>query len=92
MYNIQEQILNNLQTVKMNTWPVEDVNIPVEPYLYTDGSTYEDIDSIPYVGYYYIMSQTGGDIAVSGRTVADGHVTATGSPATDRYLTPITTG
>ena len=92
IYTIQEQLLKNLQTFKTNTWPVEGTDIPIEPYTYTDGKLYEDIDSIPYIGYYYMMSEPSGDIPVAGRTINDGPVLPTGKPSTTRYLSLITTG
>lgn len=92
IYQLQLSILKILQTHKNNKWPVDDMHIAAEPYLYTNGDQFTDIDGIPYKGYYYIREQPGGDIPIIGRFDEDGLQLTDGSPSTDRYLTIISTG
>lgn len=89
IYNLQRQILNVLQTVKTNQWPLDADNIPLEPYLYTGGGQFVDIDDRDYIGYYYVRESTGGDVYVTGRNAEDGSTRDDGSPETDRYLTTV---
>ena len=89
IYNLQSRILSILQTVKTNQWPLDNENIPLEPYLYTGGGQFVDIDGRDYKGYYYIRESTGGDIFVTGRNAEDGSTREDGSPETDRYLTTV---
>lgn len=87
LYKIQLKILKVLETEKITTWPLPNLNVPIEPFLYTNGESYSDIDGNPYTGYYYVREQSGGDIYVQGRNEQDGTVQEDGSPSTDRYLT-----
>ena len=89
VYDIQSKILNTIRIIKNNKWPPSNINIPLEPYLYTPGGEFQNQDNIDYVGYYYIREQVNGDIYVSGRTNTDGTQNADGSPTTDRYLTQL---
>jgi hypothetical protein len=89
--DIQTRIAEVLNTTKNNKWPSVKMNIPVEPYLYTSGTTFKDLDKVPYTGYYYIYEQPQQDIYVSGRDVTDGSQLADGSPASERYLTVLDT-
>lgn len=92
IHDIQSKILNVLQTHKNNTWPIDNLNVAVEPFLYTNGDEFVDIDGQRYEGYYYIREQSGGDIYVTGRKDTDGLQLDDGSPSTNRYLTQIETG
>ena len=92
LYNLQLRILKLLSTYENNKWPIDDMNIAVEPYLYTNGDEFTDIDNTKYIGYYYIREQPGGDVFVMGRFDEDGVQLTDGAPSTDRYLTKITTG
>lgn len=92
IYDLQLKILKLLGTYENNKWPIDDMNIAVEPYLYTNGDEFTDIDSTKYIGYYYIREQPGGDVFVMGRFDEDGVQLTDGAPSTDRYLTKITTG
>ena len=87
--DLQQKIANVLQVNKNNMWPAVHLDVPVEPYLYTDGNMYEDIDKVPYIGYYHVFEQPSGDVIVSGRDSTDGSVLGDGSPSSDRYLTLI---
>lgn len=89
IYDIQLKVLNILQTVELNSWPGIDTDVPLEPYTYTPGGEYLDQDGLNYQGYYYIRTQTDGDIYVSGRNSTDGTTNANGTPTTDRYLEPV---
>ena len=86
LYEIQKNILKILKTVHTTTWPLADLDVPVEPFLYTNGEQYNDIDDKPYIGFYHIQEQPTGDIYVQGRTPEDGNVSFDGSPTSDRYL------
>lgn len=90
IYNIQQSILKTLVIVEEDTWPSKLSDIPLEPYLYTSGNQFTDQDGIEYIGYYYIRTQTDGDIYVSGRNAQDGTYNQDQSPTTDRYLNIIT--
>jgi len=92
LYNLQQKILKILNITKNNTWPVQTLNVPVEPYLYTNGEQFLDIDNKPYIGYYYLREQATGDIYVKGRTENDGDVQTDGSPVSERFLVEIETG
>lgn len=92
VHDLQLKILKILQTHKNNKWPVDDMNVAAEPYLYTNGDQFTDIDGEKYVGYYYLREQPGGDIYITGRFDEDGVQLPDGAPATDRYLTLVTTG
>lgn len=89
--NIQNKIANVLEVTKNNTWPPEDLDVPVEPFLHTNGTEYNDIDGNPYFGYYFIYSLANEEIPVTGRSAADGNQSADGSPSTNRFLTVIET-
>lgn len=91
LYDIQNKILKTLQTYRTTTWPLPELNVPVEPYLYTNGEEYLDIDDKKYTGFYYVREQPTGDIVVQGRNESDGTVQPDGSPTTDRYLSEIET-
>lgn len=85
--NIQEQLVKTLNIVPTNKWPNSDSTAKVEPYLYTAGGEFNDINNLNYIGYYYLREQTGGDIYVSGRNDTDGEViNGTSLPSTNRYL------
>ena len=92
VFNLQKLILNTIQLLKLNTWPSTDINVSIEPFLHTSGEEYMTIDDTSYTGYYYIRSQTGGDITIAGRGDTDGSQLPSGAPSTDRYLTLIQTG
>lgn len=89
IYDIQKKILDILQPVMLNTWPFNSSDVPMEPYTYTSGDEFTDQDDRPYQGYYYIRTQTDGDVYVSGRNSNDGTTRPDGSPTTDRYLKQI---
>lgn len=86
LFEIQNKILNILKTVKNTAWPLPELDVPVEPFLFTNGNEYNDIDGKPYTGFYYIREQPSGDIYVQGRNALDGTTALDGSPTTDRYL------
>ena len=89
--DIQVALTKVLNTKVNNTWPSQNLNVPVEPYLHTDGSEFMDIDDKPYSGYYFVYEQPSGDIVVSGRDETDGTVMSDGSPSSDRFLTTLET-
>ena len=91
IHETQQAILNILQMRKANNWPSRQGPVYIEPYLHTDGSEYVDIDSKSYTGYYYIQTQSNGDIYITGRNSSDGAVNVSDkTPTTDRYLTIVT--
>lgn len=92
IFKLQKKILNVLEVIVTNSWPNQDLNVPVEPYLYTNGNEFNDIDGKPYTGYYYIREQPSGDIFVQGRTETDGTRLPDGTPTSDRFLSTIETG
>ena len=88
VYKLQQKILKLLQTVEMNSYPPEQSDVVLEPYLYTNGKEYLDIDNKEYVGYFYERELPSGTIYVSGRYDADGETNLDGTPVSDRYLLP----
>lgn len=91
LYNIQKKILKILGAETITSWPLPSLDVPVEPFLYTNGKQFNDIDGKPYTGYYYVREQPTGNINVQGRNQEDGTVLNDGSPTTDRYLSDIET-
>ena len=72
-----------------NSYPHINENVSLEPYLYTSGSVYKDLDSKEYVGYYYIDEIGGETRIIAGRNVFDGSYDSRKTPTTDRYLSLI---
>ena len=91
IYDIQVNIIQYLQVKPINTWPLETSNIAIEPYLYTSGGEYIDVDGKTYTGYYYYDIVNDIEVAVIGRRRDDGAKDGNGNPVIDRYLTTITT-
>ena len=91
IYNLQNDIINLLQVKEVNTWPLEENSIAIEPYLYTGGGEYLDVDEKNYIGYYYSDLVNNTDIVVIGRRREDGEKDDNDNPASHRYLTAVTT-
>lgn len=87
IYQIQESILRVLQLNITNSWPVRENDTTVEPYLFTNGNMFNDVNGLPYIGYYFTFELVNGNTQpIAGRNVYDGANTD-GQPSFDRYLT-----
>ena len=72
-----------------NTYPDMAYDVSIEPYLYTAGDEYKNIENLPYEGYYYNDNIGGIDRVIAGKNALDGTYDNRKVPTTDRYLTLI---
>ena len=89
LYKIQKVILKTITMNYSNKYPHVEDNVSLEPYLYTNGGVYKDLDDKDYVGYYYIDEIGGETRILTGRNVFDGSYDSRKVPTTDRYLSLI---
>lgn len=89
LYKIQKTILKTISMNYSNKYPHIEDNVSLEPYLYTNGGVYKDLDDKDYVGYYYIDEIGGETRILAGRNVFDGSYDNRKVPTTDRYLSLI---